>query len=64
MSDLAVTLLLLVAVAAVAAIVASVIGRPRARLTGGAGSSHRRDLDRPHRQAVQHFASGALPPWR
>lgn len=64
MTDLAITTLILVVLAAVAAVTASAFRAPRHRPSARDGSPHRCDLDRPHRQAIHHFASGALPPWR
>ena len=55
-------LLPLIVVAALAAI--AITGRWRGRRFVIIPPSERVKPDQPHRQAIHHFASGVLPPWR
>lgn len=55
-------LLPLLAAAALAAI--AITGRWRGRRFVVIPPSGRAKPDEPHRQAIHHFASGVLPPWR
>jgi hypothetical protein len=56
------TLLPLLAIAALAAM--AIAGRWRGRRFVVIPRSAPTKPDRPHRQAIHHFASGVLPPWR
>ena len=51
-------------VALVALAAAAILGRLRGRRFVFIPPSRRDQPDQPHRQAIQHFASGVLPPWR
>jgi hypothetical protein len=56
------TILPLIVVAALAAI--AITARWRGRRFVVIPPSGRIKPDQPHRQAIHHFASGVLPPWR